>query len=535
MDYQLSKQEIIQEIVKCGKNPAYFINNFARITHPLHGPVPFKLYKFQEDCIKQFVDYRFNIVVKARQLGLSTTAAAYVSWLMLFHRDKSILVVATKLSTAANLVKKVKSIIKNLPEWLTISKITTDNKNSFELDNGSWVKASSTSGDAGRSEALSLLVVDEAAHIENIGEMWAGLYPTLSTGGRCIALSTPFGIGNWFYDTYTKAEAQENDFNPIILPWNVHPDRDTEWFKKETRNMPPKQIAQELECNFNMSGDTLLSTEDILFVESLIKEPKYKSSFDHNLWIWETYDSQNKYFMVADVARGDGADYSVFHIFRNDTMEQVAEYQGKVPVDVYAKLIYDVSKEYGFCLTAVENNTVGFAVLEKLKEMRHPNLYYSMKSSHEYVDQYKAENATNAIAGFSTTVNTRPLAVAKLEEYIRNKVLICYSSRIYEEFKSFIWNHGKAQASKGKNDDLVMAAAIGCYIRDNALTADKLNVEYRKAILGSIKKSSNSFTTQIPGMINIAKVDQFGNNIISKEYYLSNKNKNVMPIMIFKG
>ena len=115
MDYQLSKQEIIQEIVKCGKNPAYFINNFARITHPLHGPVPFKLYKFQEDCIKQFVDYRFNIVVKARQLGLSTTAAAYVSWLMLFHRDKSILVVATKLGTAANLVKKVKSIIKNLP------------------------------------------------------------------------------------------------------------------------------------------------------------------------------------------------------------------------------------------------------------------------------------------------------------------------------------------------------------------------------------------------------------------------------------
>ena len=279
----------------------------------------------------------------------------------------------------------------------------------------------------------------------------------------------------------------------------------------------------------------MLFRSDILFVESLIKEPKYKSSFDHNLWIWETYDSQNKYFMVADVARGDGADYSVFHIFRNDTMEQVAEYQGKVPVDVYAKLIYDVSKEYGFCLTAVENNTVGFAVLEKLKEMRHPNLYYSIKSSHEYVDQYKAENATNAIAGFSTTVNTRPLAVAKLEEYIRNKVLICYSSRIYEEFKSFIWNHGKAQASKGKNDDLVMAAAIGCYIRDNALTADKLNVEYRKAILGSIKKSSNSFSTQIPGMINMAKVDQFGNNIISKEYYLSNKNKNVMPIMIFKG
>ena len=535
MNYELSKPEIIQEIVKCGKNPNYFINNFARITHPIHGPVPFKLYPFQEDCIKDFVDYRFNIVVKARQLGLSTTAAAYVAWLMLFHKDKSILVVATKLGTAANLVKKVKSIIKNVPDWLMISKITTDNKNSFELDNGSWVKASSTSGDAGRSEALSLLVIDEAAHVENIGEMWAGLYPTLSTGGRCIALSTPNGIGNWFYDTYTKAEKQENDFNPISLPWDVHPERNLEWFKKETRNMPPRQIAQELECNFNMSGETLLRTEDLLYLESLVKEPKYKSSIDHNLWIWETYDAANKYFMIADVARGDGNDFSVFHIFRNDTMEQVAEYQGKVPVDVFARLVFETSKEYGFCLTAVENNSVGFAVLEKLKELRHPNLYYSVKSSHEYIDQYQAESVSNSVIGFSTTQNTRPLVIAKLEEYIRNRIFIIYSSRIYSEFKTFIWNHGKAQASKGKNDDLVMAAAIAAFIRDNALTSDKLNVEYRKAIIGSIRKTTNHFTTNIPGMVDMTKVDQYGNNVVSTKNYLPNKSSNVMPIMIFKG
>lgn len=535
MNYELSKQEIIQEIVRCGKNPAYFINNFARITHPIHGPVPFKLYPFQEDCIKDFVDYRFNIVVKARQLGLSTTAAAYVAWLMLFHKDKSILVVATKLGTAANLVKKVKSIIKNVPDWLMISKITTDNKNSFELDNGSWVKASSTSGDAGRSEALSLLVIDEAAHVENIGEMWAGLYPTLSTGGRCIALSTPNGIGNWFYDTYTKAESQQNDFNPISLPWNVHPERDLEWFKKETRNMPPRQIAQELECNFNMSGETLLRTEDLLFIESMIQEPKYKSSVDHNLWIWQTFDSTKKYFLVADVARGDGNDHSVFHIFRNDTMEQVAEYQGKVPVDVFARLVFETSKEYGFCLTAVENNTVGFAVLEKLKELRHPNLYYSVKSSHEYIDQYQAEGMSNSVIGFSTTQNTRPLVIAKLEEYIRNKIFLIYSSRLFNELKTFIWNHGKAQASKGKNDDLVMAAAIASFIRDNALTADKLNVEYRKAIIDGIKKSTNTFNTNIPGMVNMARIDQFGNSIVQPSNYLSNKNNGIMPIMIFKG
>ena len=95
--------------------------------------------------------------------------AGYIVWLMLFHRDKAILVMATKFATAGNLVKKVKGIMRNVPDWLSIATISVDNRTSFELSNGSSIKAASTSGDAGRSEALSLLVLDEAAHIEGLG------------------------------------------------------------------------------------------------------------------------------------------------------------------------------------------------------------------------------------------------------------------------------------------------------------------------------------------------------------------------------
>ena len=196
MSQQLTKQEILKEIVKSGKDPAYFLNNYARISHPMHGLIPFRTYNFQSDLLVDFNDYRFNIVLKARQLGISTITAGYVAWMMMFHRDKNILVVATKFTTAANLVKKVKAIIKYLPEWMQIANIEIDNRTSFELNNGSQIKASSTSADAGRSEALSLLVIDEAAHVEGLEELWTGLYPTLSTGGRCIALSTPNGVGN---------------------------------------------------------------------------------------------------------------------------------------------------------------------------------------------------------------------------------------------------------------------------------------------------------------------------------------------------
>ena len=185
-----------------------------------------------------------------------------------------------------DLVRKVKGIIKQLPPWLALAKIDIDNKNSFELSNGSQVKASSTSGDAGRSEALSLLVIDEAAHIDNLTELWTGLYPTISTGGRCIALSTPNGVGNWFHKTCAEAQDGLNKFFMTTLPWDVHPDRDQAWFEEETKNMSRREIAQELECNFNMSGETVFHPDDLAIIEANLKDPKYKTGFDTNFWIW---------------------------------------------------------------------------------------------------------------------------------------------------------------------------------------------------------------------------------------------------------
>ena len=157
MGFEISKKEIVKEIVKSGKDPVYFINTYCRISHPLRGLIKFDTFPYQDNLLQDFNDFRFSVILKARQLGISTITAAYIVWLILFHRDKNVMVLATKFATAANLVKKVKAIMKNLPDWIRITDISIDNRTSFELSNGSQIKASSTSGDAGRSEALSLL------------------------------------------------------------------------------------------------------------------------------------------------------------------------------------------------------------------------------------------------------------------------------------------------------------------------------------------------------------------------------------------
>ena len=499
MTFQLDKKQRVKEILKCGKDPAYFLKTYARISHPMHGLILFNTYDFQDQLLADFNDHRFNVILKARQLGISTITAGYIVWMMLFHRDKAVLVMATKFATAGNLVNKVKKIMKNLPDWIRIADIDIDNRTSFMLSNGSSIKAASTSGDAGRSEALSLLVLDEAAHIEGLEELWTGLYPTLSTGGRCIALSTPNGVGNWFHKTCVDAEASANNFHLTTLMWDVHPERDQQWFKKETRNMSKRQIAQELECNFNTSGDTVIDPDDMTWLLSQVREPKYRTGFDRNFWIWEEFDPACNYLMVADVARGDGEDFSTFHIIKLETVEVVGEYQGKCTPDMFANLLNQVGREFGGCMLVVENNNIGYTVLDKLIEYNYPNLYYSVKSTHEYIEQYQAEARSSAVPGFSTSMKTRPLSIAKLEEFVRNKLIKVYSSRTVNEMKTFIWRNGKPQAMKGYHDDLIMALAIACWVRDTALQANARELNYQKAFVDAIITSKTTMNTQISG------------------------------------
>lgn len=524
MGHKLTKAQFKRELLKCGRDPVYFINNYVKVAHPMKGLIPFNLYPFQEKCVDDFKNHRFNIILKARQLGMSTSTAAYITWLLLFHRNKNVVVMATKLSTASNLVKKVKLAMKSLPEWMVISRIIIDNRNSFELDNGSQVKSISTSGDAGRSEALSLLVIDEAAIIDGLDYLWAGLYPTLSTGGDCIVLSTPKGVGNMFHKLYTEAEQEINDFNPIKLTWDVHPERDQAWFEKETRNMKKTEIAQELLCNFNMSGATLVEGDDLEKIYEMCSKPKYKTGYDRNLWIWEQFNTDGSYFLVADPARGDGADYSAIQVFDSKTMNQAAEYQGKLPLDMFASLIMDVSKEYGNCLTIVENNSIGLSVITKLQEMGHPNLYWSKKNTHEQVNSVLVEDQSGVICGFTNTVKTRPLIIAKLEEFIRNRVIKINSLRLANELKTFIWKSGKAQAMRTYNDDLVMACAIACWIRDTALVANSRETKYSKAMISAFTTKRSVLDTSIKGMKNT-----------EQRVIIKNENEKVINLPFFIG
>jgi phage terminase large subunit-like protein len=154
------KKIVAQEYVKCAKDPAYFMRKYCYIQHPKRGRILFNLYPFQEKVLHLFRDNQYIITLKSRQLGISTLAAGYSLWLMLFHKDKNVLALATTQETAKNLVSKVIFMYEELPKWLQLPS-TEKNKLSLRLKNGSRIKAKSSNPDAARSEAVSLLLIDE--------------------------------------------------------------------------------------------------------------------------------------------------------------------------------------------------------------------------------------------------------------------------------------------------------------------------------------------------------------------------------------
>jgi hypothetical protein len=502
MNQQADIKEIIRaEYIKCYQDPIHFFRKYCYITHPTKGRILFHLYPFQEKVLSDFRDNRFSIINKSRQLGISTLVAGYSLWTMLFNKDKTVLCLATKQETAKGMVEKVQFMYNNLPTWLRGNKPISDNKLSLKLSNNSQIVATSAASDAGRSYAVSLLLIDEAAFIEGIDKIYTSIKPTIATGGGIIALSSPNGIGNWFHKMYTEAQIGKNDFYPIELKWNLHPDRDEQWEATERANMSPREFAQEYDCDFLGSGNSVVEPDILSFYEqTYIQEPIERRFMGGDFWIWNYADYGRSYIVCADVARGDSTDYSSFHVIDIESCEQVAEYKSQVDTRTYGNMLVSVATEYNNALLVVENANIGWDVINTIIEKGYQNLYYSPRAYGEmHIDKWMAKMGSDqTVPGFTMSAKTRPLVISKMEAYIRERHFIFHSKRLLEELRVFVWMHGKAQAQNGYNDDLVMSLGMGLFTRDTGVKFNQQSIDITRRSIDLISNTAQSYRPTLP-------------------------------------
>jgi hypothetical protein len=495
------KEIIKEEYIKCSQDPIHFMKKYCKIQHPKRGKILFDLYPFQSDVLTDLKQHRFNAILKSRQLGISTLSAGYSLWAMTFKEDYNILVIATKQEVAKNLVTKVRVMQDGLPSWLKAVP-TEDNKLGMRFKNGSQIKAVSASGDAGRSEALSLLIIDEAAFIREIDEIWTSAQSTLSTGGSAIVLSTPNGVGNFFHKTWQKAERGDG-WNPIKLHWTVHPERDQTWRDEQSQLLGPKKAGQECDCDFISSGHTIVEGEILQWYEEThVEDPVEKRGLGQDFWVWEYPNYSKDYMVVADVARGDSKDYSAFHVMDVADMKQVASFKGQPGTKEYGNMLVNVATEWNNALLVIENANVGWASIQVAIDRQYPNLYYTYKSEGYqdpdtyYQKGYDLQDKSKMVPGFTTSTRTRPLLISKLETAMRERGPIIKDKRLIQELFTFIWNGSKAEAQSGYNDDLVMSWAIALWVRDTALKLRQQGIELTKSTLNGISRNTGIYTNK---------------------------------------
>jgi len=447
----------------------YFCNNYWHIKHPERGRIVFDMREAQIETIRAWLSNRYSVVLKARQIGFSTLAAAYAFWLTFFWSDRFVVMLSRTEREAAKLLQKSKYGFKFIPLWMKERgpDITSDNQLKMTFSNESAIESLPSGNDPARGESVYLVIVDEMAFLPNSEEAWASIEPIADVGGRVICLSTANGSGNFFHQMWVGSQTKANLFKGIFWPWSAG-DRDEDWYESKSKTMPSWQLHQEYprtpEEAFIKSGNPVFDIDRLMECEVVEpdrgylhvisrKNPEYRETPDGEFAIWEYPHPEGTYVIGADVAEGLGhGDYSSAHIIEARSMQVVAHWHGHIEPDLFGDALAEVGWWYNDALLGVENNNHGLTTIKALQRYGYKNLYRQRRL------QQRNPEATE-IMGWRTTTASKPLAIDELAGSIRDEDIFIFDERTIAELKTYVRDpNGKMHGSP--HDDRVMSLAI---------------------------------------------------------------------------
>jgi hypothetical protein len=538
----LSKEQAILEYAKCVKNTPYALRTYLQTYDNTQSKyVPLELFPDQVRLIDDYDNYEENIALKYRQAGVSTVTSAWVSKRLVFAsktKPEKILVIANKQDTSIEMANKIRAFVEQWPSWLGVGFSGEKNaQKHFKLSNGCEVKAVATSKDALRGYTPTILIFDEAAFIDADDDFWSACMASLSTGGKVIVISTPNGFDPIYYSIYDQALRGMNDFKITEMYWyrdpryskdlkllkvkdivhyllnraeykddeitidytDINPyERDfdkikkqfadgykpySSWFESMAKKLKfdRRKIAQELECNFLGSGDSVIPSDVVeRMKENDIKNPENKF-MGGAIWQWKEPVDGHKYIMGIDVSRGDSEDFTTFNIIDFDEREQVLEYLGKIPPDVAAEVAIKWAVMYNAFVVIDITGGMGVSTSRKLQELGYKNLYIDGVN---VADKWKYDpKAMEKIPGINFN-SKRVQIIAAFEEALRHGFHI-RSSRLLNELNTFVYVNGRPDHLKGQHDDLIMSCAMAIYVGETSFSQLEKVTEVTKAMVES--------------------------------------------------
>ena len=479
--------EQVAEYIKCSEDPLHFILTYCKIVNIDRGLIMFPLWEFQKEMILAFEANRFVICKMPRQVGKTTTVAAYLLWKIVFNEEYSIAILANKDRQAREILGRIQLMFEHLPKWLQMG-VTEWNKGNIKLENGSEILASATSSSAIRGTSQNMVYLDEFAFVPtNIqDEFFASVYPTISSGqsSKVLITSTPNGM-NMFYRIWTESEEGRNAYARVDVHWSQIPGRDGAWREQTISNTSEDQFRQEYECEFLGSSNTLIHPTKLR--NMVYKHPIAQA--DGGLKIYEEPEKDTISAIVVDTARGAGADYSAFIVVNVSTMpyRQVAAFRNNLisPL-IYPNIIYGAAVKYNDALVLVETNDIGQQVADIL--------HYDLEYDGVLVTANNGRTGQSLSGGFATTTHygvktskqVKRIGCATLKTLVESDKFLIYDyDTIYELSRFSLKNSLKGNQSyeaEDGNDDMAMCCVLFAWLTTQPYLKEITNVDIRMQI-----------------------------------------------------
>lgn len=477
-------QEQLAEYARCARDPIYFIQKYVKIISLDQGLVPFELYDYQEEMIRTVHENRFVIAKLPRQSGKSTTITAYFLHYILFNQSMNVAILANKLSTARELLARLKLAYEYLPRWLQQG-ITEWNKGSIQLENGSRVIAAATSSTAVRGMSLNAILMDEFAYVPDgvAEEFFSSVYPTISSGKdtKMLVVSTPHGM-NMFYKMWTDATNGRNSYIPIEVHWSDVPGRNEKWKEETIANTSLEQFNTEHNCEFLGSIHTLISP-------AKLKTLAYKEPIFQNGEGFKVYDKpveKHIYTITVDVSHGTEQDYSAFSVvdITCTPYKVVATFKNnKISPMVFPNAIHAAARQYNNAHILVEINDMGGQVADII----HTDLEYEnlLKCTHRGRKGQCMDGGFGVGTkqfGIRTSEVVKKLGCSILKSLLEGNSLIVEDFDTIKELFSYVSRKNSYEAESGYNDDLVMTLVLFAWCTTQPYFRDLTNMDIKKEV-----------------------------------------------------
>lgn len=427
---------------------------------------------------------RRNIVLKARQLGVTTYVAARFFIQTITRPGTMTVQVAHTEDSAEAIFTIVRRFWENLPERMRRGALRASRANVRQLvfpALDSEYRVETADDNAGRGMTIHQLHCSEVSRWPRGGrETLASLRAAVVPNGEIVLESTACGAAGVFYEEWQKAE--ETGYTRHFFPWwydksyredgrrsKLMPLSHEEkalveqhglnlgqiaWRRKQwqtMRGLAAQEYAEDPVSCFLASGECVF---DLAAIERAAAHAGHAAESQENgrllIWLPPNRRGANQYIIGVDTAGGGAAgDYSCAQVIERSMGLQCAELHGHFPPFELARRVAALGHIYENALVAVERNNQGHGVLAHLKDIGYENLY-----------------GQGGQEGWLTSVVTRPAMIENLAAVLVEQPELFRSLRLLEEMKTFVRHaDGHAEAAEGAHDDCVMAMAIALAVR----------------------------------------------------------------------